>query len=93
MSGKLLKRVIDNVSFAGDLPSRRSLVELIEDSRVLIENHNGIASYNKKSIHVKASFGIVAVSGEGMELASMTKNQLVICGCISGITLYRGQVQ
>lgn len=68
-----------------------TLVEVSGDRRVLIECHRGVTTYGHKEICVKVSYGIVSVHGSGLELARMTKQQLVITGCIDCVSLIRGK--
>lgn len=76
-----------------DLPSEpmpgQPLVEVSGDCRVLIENHRGVTQYGRERICVKVKYGQVAVQGCGLELARMTKEQLIICGRIDSVTLLR----
>ena len=65
------------------------LIELAGDRRVLIENHCGVTEYGRDRIRVKVKFGQICISGQGLELAKMTKGQLVISGKINGVELMR----
>lgn len=65
------------------------LVEITGDRRVLIENHRGVLQYGKDKICIKVKFGQVSVHGCGLELERMTKDGLIICGRIDGVTLLR----
>ena len=66
------------------------LIELAGDNRVLMENHNGVTEYGNERICVKVKFGQVCISGQELRLAKMTKSQLIICGRIHAVELYRG---
>lgn len=65
------------------------LVELAGTGRVLIENHRGVRAYSRECILVKVDFGCVRVWGSCLELAKMTREQLVILGRIEGVRLLR----
>ena len=82
---------IHNISHFGgfDTHLRVPLVELAGHNRVLIENHIGVLSYFPEEITVKVSGGCVRISGEGMMLAEMSREQLVIMGQINAVYLYR----
>lgn len=69
----------------------RPLVEISGQKRVLIENHQGVCGYDRGEILVSVSYGTVAVRGSGLCLQRMTKEQLVICGCIHSIVLQGGE--
>lgn len=66
------------------------LIEIVADRRVLIENHCGVTVYGGKEIRVKVSYGMVCVQGKRLELARMSKQQLVITGCLDSVSLLRG---
>ena len=67
------------------------LVEISGDRRVLIEHHQGVVAYGCREICVRVRYGILEVSGCGLNLALMTKEQLVICGIIDGVRLIRNR--
>lgn len=73
---------------AGALPGH-PIVELSGDRRVLIEHHFGVKEYGQGRITVKMGYGQLSVEGEGLEILRMTKDQLVIRGIITGLTLHR----
>lgn len=66
------------------------LIELAGDRRILIEHHCGVIEYGTERVCVKVKFGQVCISGEELCLAKMSKNQLIICGKIQCVELYRG---
>ena len=89
-SGKIFGKLV----FASDLADEpipgHPLVEIIDHSRVLIENHKGVSEYGKDMIRVKVKFGSVCVCGGDLELLRMTKGQLVIRGNIDRVQICRG---
>ena len=76
-----------------DLPEEglpgETLVEIMGDSRVLIEGHRGVREYSREKIGVNVRFGTVTVCGHGLTLRCMTREQLIITGKIQGIALAR----
>lgn len=86
---RFLEELAMDPRWEAELIACQPIVELSGDRRVLIENHNGVGAYTQESISVNVKFGCVCVSGCGLELRRMTKEQLVITGKISGITLKR----
>lgn len=87
-------RMLGRLAWAADLPDEpipgRPLVEIIDHHRVLIENHFGVNEYAESRIRIKVKFGSICVYGSKLELARMTKGQLIICGNIEGVQLDRG---
>lgn len=84
-----IQRLVDEeLLTAGALPGL-PILELAGDRRVLIENHLGVMEYGRNRITVKVGYGQVSVLGDCLEIMRMTKQQLIICGRIGGITLQR----
>ena len=87
------KRFLDRVADAADLPDEpipgQPLVEIVGERRVLIERHCGVTAYGRQEISVKVKYGTVCVFGQGLELTRMTKEQLIISGCIECVKLER----
>lgn len=84
-----LERLAEGADLPGEAMPGQPLVELAGDHRVLIENHNGVTEYGRERISVRVRYGQLVVCGCGLELARMTKEQLVIIGRIDGVTLHR----
>lgn len=63
------------------------LVEISGQGRVLIENHRGVCGYGGELICVRVTYGQIAVRGCDLELARMTRQQLVITGKIHSVSL------
>jgi len=90
MSGKMFDWIMTQVNLPAEVPPGKTLVEIIGANRILIENHGGVTCYNTKKIQIKANYGILCISGCGLELACMSKQQLVVTGSIDCISLIRG---
>lgn len=90
MPGNVFDWMMNSADLLSEPTPGTSLVEIVGDKRVLIENHRGVTSFNKKNIHIKTTYGMLIVAGDGLELACMSKQKLVITGCIASVTLYRG---
>ena len=86
-------KIINRITSASDLQDEPipgfPLIEIVGDCRVLIERHMGVKEYGKERIVVKVKKGQICVSGSGMELTRMTKNQLVIKGTIFGVSIVK----
>jgi sporulation protein YqfC len=89
-SGKFLNAL----AWAVDLPDEpvpgRPLVEIIDNNRVLIENHCGVCEYGGDAIRVKTKTGAICIFGNKLEISRMTKCQLIITGNIESVRLCRG---
>ncbi len=92
MSGGFLwTRLTEEAELYSQAMPRQSLVEILGNSRVLIENHLGVQGYDREKIMVKVHLGTVTICGSCMEMVRMTKEQLVICGHIDSISLQGGR--
>lgn len=63
----------------------KPLVEIYGAQRVLIEHHRGICQYGREEICVNVDRGCILVQGEGLHLARIAREQLVICGKIDAV--------
>lgn len=86
---RILERLAQSADLPGEAIPGQTVVELMDDRRVLIENHNGVTEYGREKICVRVRYGRVEICGCGLELARMTKDQLVIIGHIQDIVLRR----
>lgn len=81
-----MARLAEASDLVGENPPGQPIVEVTGDRRVLIENHRGVTAYGREEICIRVSFGSIKVCGSCLELARMTKDQLVILGQISSVT-------
>lgn len=80
---------LDTTGFSELSLPDKPIIEISGDRRVLIENHWGVKEYGHDRVTVQVPFGSVCVTGCGLELMRMTKEQLVICGKIQCVQLLR----
>ena len=88
------KHLLEKIAVAADLSTepipKQPLVEIAGERRVLIENHFGVTGYGTDEICVKVRYGNILICGDHLELARMTKGQLIISGTIGSVELCRG---
>ena len=89
-SRDVVERVTGAAARRGELIMKQPLLELYGDHRVLIENHNGISQYTINRIDIKTRFGLLSVSGTGLEICRMSIEQIVITGDIESVNLFKG---
>ncbi len=85
----LLERFAVESDLAVEPLPGQSIVEIAGDRRVLIENHMGVRGYSCEKIWVNVRFGTLCVCGSELEIRKLTREQMVICGKIEGVTLQR----
>ena len=84
-----VNRLWEQLDLPGESLPGQVLIEISGDNRVLIEHHRGVMEYGKEKICIKVKYGAVHITGTGLELCCMTREQLVITGRIGGICLMR----
>lgn len=87
----ILERVMNGADLGTEPLPKLPLVELAGEHRVLIENHHGVAQYGCNEILAKVGFGYICICGSKLELAQMTREQLVITGNVEAVRLIRGR--
>lgn len=79
----------EGMDLPGETLPGTTIAELAGDRRVLIEGHRGVTEYGRDRVTVKVGYGLLCVTGCGLELRQMSKQQLVISGRIDCIQLRR----
>lgn len=81
------ERIVSVADLGTELPPKLPLVELAGDRRVLIENHRGVSQYGCSEICVNVDYGSIYIYGQKLDLACMSKDQLIITGMIESVRL------
>ena len=87
--GNWAQRVTEGMDLTGETLPGMTIAELAGDRRVLIEGHRGVTEYCRERVTVKVNYGWICVTGCGLELRQMSRQQLVICGRIDSIQIRR----
>ena len=62
-------------------------LELIGDREFRMENHRGILSCSEEEIHISGGIYLVKISGQELEVRSMTGLEVLVTGRISCVEL------
>ena len=65
------------------------IVEMAGNRRVLVENHHGVAEYEKTRIIILVKFGKIIIAGMNLEICHMSRHQMIIIGCIDSVSIER----
>lgn len=88
-----MKDFIAHMADAADLSDEHlpgvPIIEIAGDRRVLIEHHCGVSEYSCEDICVNVKYGAINVKGSKLELTRITRQHLVITGCIESVKLIR----
>lgn len=60
--------------------------EIVENSKILIENHKGIAEYDAECVKINCGRLVMTVRGSDLCLVAMNSNGLSISGSIDSVT-------
>ena len=85
----IMRRLTDAADLSAEAVPHVPLVEIAGDSRVLVENHDGVMEYGTRQIRVRLNYGHLCICGSDMELTRMNREQLIISGYIDSVTLVR----
>ena len=88
--GLLFDKVVLGAGLPMECAPGLPLIEIVGHQRVIIENHQGVTAYGQDEICIKVCFGHLCVCGTDLELACMSKHQLVIIGQIHNISIFKG---
>lgn len=72
---------------AGRISGGNTLLEIVGRDRLVIERHRGISCYADEQIQIRTSYGYLLISGCGLRLCCMSREQLCITGRIDGVKL------
>lgn len=86
-----LQRMAEDADLLDENIVREPLLELWDNSRVLIENHCGVVEYSLAQIRVKLKNGDYTVRGSGLHLCRMCADKLLIRGRIEEILVRKGR--
>ena len=85
----IFDQIMDQAVLNTEILPGQTIVEIVGERRVLIENHLGVAAYGKDKVLVNVKFGLLCICGCNLEITQMTKEQLVIYGRIRSVDLQR----
>ena len=86
----VLARAVLQTRQLAESVTRRPLLELTGERRVLIENYITVADYSLSEVCIKVCYGYIRVQGKYLHLEHMTRDSLLITGQIDNICLCRG---
>ena len=88
-SGDWLQHLADSSELDSEALPGLPILEIAGDRRVLIERHGGVLEYGPERIRIRVAYGTVCITGCGMELVRMSRQQLVISGRVDSVCLQR----
>lgn len=90
MAKKLwMEHLVDRADLSDEPLPGQPLIEISGTHRALVECHAGVSEYSARKICVKVRYGLICISGCNLELTCMTRERLVITGCIECVQIQR----
>lgn len=80
-----LNELEDLSGLPGEALSGQLKLSVTAGKRALVENHRGILSFENSQVTVAARRGRVIIRGDGLYIAAMSGDWLLICGKIHGV--------
>ena len=77
-----MERMLEAVDLSVEPIPGKTLIEIMENRWVLVENHCGVISYGREKVIVKTQNGCIYISGCGLILSKMSKDILRITGMV-----------
>lgn len=81
------EKMVRTIDLSNEPIPGKSLVEIVGNHAVLIENHCGVISYNTEKITVKSKNGCISVCGKNLCISKMSKEQMRIVGIICNVEI------
>jgi len=60
-------------------------IRMMGDEELVLSNHKGIAEYSKEQVRVKTGIGVVKISGRGLEIREISREDIVVVGKIDAV--------
>lgn len=86
-----LARMAELFDLPADTAAGLSHMELLGDRRLFLEGHAGILAYGTEEIDVNLGGSAVRIRGAGLEVRSMTGDELCLRGRIDAVEFLRGE--
>ena len=86
---KLFEKTADVFNVPGEIAGGIYRVTVTAGRRVLIENHRGILEYESDTVRVNCGSTIVKISGQELEVASMSPADMLVTGTVFSVSFER----
>ena len=87
--GNWMERLALKAQMEEELLPGQSVVELLGDSRVLVEQHKGVTVFGGEQICIRLKFGILQICGSQLQVEKMSSDFLVVTGKIDSLKILR----
>jgi sporulation protein YqfC len=81
----LLDRAVDTFDLPGEVLSGMLKLTVTGNRRLHVECHKGILEYDGSLISINGGSMIITIRGEGLDIISMSAEEILVKGFIAGI--------
>ncbi len=83
--GKRLNKISELLEMPEEIMTNKPRLTILGFEELVIENYKNILEYDEIYIKVNTYIGVINISGFGLKLIQMNKDDIMITGKISGI--------
>lgn len=87
------KRLADALELQHDVALNLPVLHMTGGERLLMENHRGLLEYGRAKIRIASTAGTVEIAGEGLEIRSVGREDVLITGSIASVNINRTAVK
>lgn len=82
---KILEKAAKKLDFPTDVAAGLPRLSMNGFSEITLDQHKGIAEYERDEIVVRVNIGLVTIKGEALEVRRMHRDALTISGTITAL--------
>lgn len=82
-----LRAIAERLNLPSELLPEQTMLYISGKREVTVTGHHGIQVYTREQIQVRVSYGLVLIEGQGLEIARMNAQSVVVRGSIGQVAL------
>jgi sporulation protein YqfC len=87
------KRLADALELQHDVALNLPVLHVTGSDRLLMENHRGLLEFGRGKIRIASTAGTVEITGEGLDIKSVGREDVLVTGNIASIIINRSAVK
>lgn len=87
------KRLTDALELQHDVALNLPALHMTGGERLLVENHRGLLEYGRARIRIASTAGTIEIVGEGLDIKSVGREDVLIIGAIASVNIIRSAVK
>lgn len=86
---KSKENIVEKLDLPRDIVFNLPKINIIGNSEIIIENHQGVVMFDKEIVKINSGIGIISILGNNFEILFMGGNTVALSGCFKSIA-YEG---